>query len=135
MVENLGATATLNSSNVGTITATHNNTAAIIAQILPGNGQTLMAIYTIPSNKIGYLHSINITTEITADVNVRLRYRDQGQPIRTGGQIDIDGAHPYIDKIDPPQPLSPGADIWIEAQCDATSGGVSARFAIRLEDI
>jgi len=35
-------------NNIGTITATHNGTASPIAIIQPRQGQTLMAIYTIP---------------------------------------------------------------------------------------
>lgn len=38
-------------NNVGTITITHNGTAAPIAAIQPMNGQTLMAIFSVPKGK------------------------------------------------------------------------------------
>jgi len=44
-----------NQTNVGTITATADTDGTVTAQINPGNSQTLMAHYTVPRNKVGFI--------------------------------------------------------------------------------
>ena len=55
-------TAGSSGNNEGTITVTYTGGSDVAATISAGNGQTLMALYTIPAGYTGYLLSINISS-------------------------------------------------------------------------
>ena len=65
--------------NEGTITMTNTTSSNVIGQISVDNsgfGQTLMAIYTIPAGKTGYLISINGSSSKDNEHSFRLLARD-----------------------------------------------------------
>lgn len=65
--------------NEGTITMTNTTSSNVLAQISVDNsgfGQTLMAIYTIPAGKTGYLISINGSSSKDNEHSFRLLARD-----------------------------------------------------------
>ena len=49
-----------------------------VAKILEGNGQTLMAIYTIPAGKTGYLMRLDVTASDAATGEFKLMCREGG---------------------------------------------------------
>jgi len=55
-------TAGSSGNNEGTITVTYTGGSDVAATISEGNGQTLMALYTIPAGYTGYLLSMNISS-------------------------------------------------------------------------
>jgi len=74
--------------NAGTITATAATDGTITAVILPGDGQTEMAIYGVPSVQKALLHrwSVNIdrTTGVAIAVDFRLRVNENPNVQTTG---------------------------------------------------
>lgn len=72
--------ATSTSANAGTITATAASDATITAVILPGNGQTEMAIYGVPSTKTALLYrwscAVDQATAAGASIDFILRVNE-----------------------------------------------------------
>lgn len=123
----------------GNIDATAQTDGTVTWLILNGNNQTLMAIYTVPINKTGYI--VNWWSSLSKDVaaavaHVHLRagtlngfkYSVQPRAINTNGNSSLN--YPYIT----PRPIPPGSDIWVEANSNANLVGVSAGFEIMLVD-
>lgn len=107
--------------------------------ILNGNNQTLMAIRTVPADKIGYI--VQWWSSLSRDVanatsHVHLRagtfggfkYSVQPRAINTVGSSLL--GHMYVFA----RPIPGGSDIWIEASANAVNVGVSAGFGILLVD-
>ena len=76
-------------SNVGNISIIIDT--AKRAEILIGNGQTLMAIYTVPANKTGYLLKLQASPSKNTDVQFRLVTREFGGTFLVKGQFGTFG--------------------------------------------
>lgn len=124
----------------GAITAGVPNVSTTVrAVITPGNNQTLMAIYTIPAGKTGYL----VSESFTVSKGVTASFADFARYVREFGgvfQVKHDASagsesgghtrpHPF------PTPLPAKSDII--CRCTAASSnnmGISAEFDILLID-
>lgn len=103
------------------------------AKILAGNGQTLMAVYTVPAGKTAYLLNLTLSVDKNVDVIYKVMVReidDGGFQIK--GQFGTFGTsldHNY------PVPLkfTEKTDIEIQADAGNTSGG-GATFDLILVD-
>ena len=119
-------------TNQGNITVTVDS--AVRATILTGNGQTLMALYTIPANKKGYLTYFQGSMEKDTDAIFKLFSR----PIDDGvfnlkGQFGTHGAPVTYDyKI--PLEFEEKTDIEIQAKTGGTTGGGAIFDLILLDD-
>ena len=69
-------TAGSSGNNEGTITVTYTGGSDVAATISAGNGQTLMAVYTIPAGKTGYIININFSSAKDSEHTFRLMTRD-----------------------------------------------------------
>lgn len=120
------------STNAGDITVTVDS--AVRATILAGNGQTLMALYTIPDNKTGYLLKFqgSIEKQKECEFKIMTRPADDGDIFNIKGMF---GAFGSTVNYDYPVPLKIDAktDIEILAKAGATTG-VGAIFDIILID-
>ena len=110
-----------------------NIAGAIRAKILAGNGQTLMAVYTIPAGKTGYL--LNLTTSV--DKNVDVIYKLFSRKIDDGafnlkGQFGTFGT-PLDHSYPVPLKFEEKTDIEVRADAGNTSGG-GATFDLILVD-
>lgn len=121
-------------TNAGNITVTVDG--AIRAQIGVGNGQTLMALYTIPANKTGYLVKFQGSVEKAKECTFRIMTREvNGNGTRVFQNKGQFGSFAANVTYDYPVPLKLKAktDIQIRAKAGATTG-IGAIFDILLED-
>lgn len=119
-------------TNAGNITVTVDS--AIRAQIGTGNGQTLMAVYTIPANKTGYLIKFQGSVEKAKECEFRIMTREvNGTTVfQNKGQFGSFGATANYD-YPVPLKLTAKTDIEIRAKAGATTG-MGAIFDLLLED-
>ena len=118
-------------TNQGNITVTVDS--AVRATILTGNGQTLMALYTIPANKKGYLKYFQGSVEKNQDVIFKIFTRniDDGA-FNLKGQFGTFGT-PVTYDYQIPLEFDEKTDIEIQAKAGATTGG-GAIFDLILVD-
>jgi hypothetical protein len=117
--------------NVGIISV--NIGGQLRAKILADKGQTLMAVYTIPAGKTGYL--LNLTTSVDKDTGVT--YRLIARKIEDGG-FQIKGQYasfgaPLDHNYPIPLVFTEKTDIEIQAEAGNACGG-GATFDLILVD-
>jgi len=123
-------TANTGIANVGTLTVTVDSKSAAI--IAPTNGQTLMAIYTVPTRKKAYLIQLDVGSSKDAENEIRVMVKKNGQVQNTKDFISIRGG--FVTKpYSIPLYIPAESDIEIQAQSGATSA-VSAGFELVLVD-
>ena len=69
-------TAGTSGNNVGNISVTYTGGSDVAATISPGNGQTLMCLYTIPAGYTGYLLSIDVSSGKDQEMDFKFIQRD-----------------------------------------------------------
>jgi len=114
----------------GNITIANGGTT--YAQITTPYNQTLMAVYTIPNRKKGWLVATNISIEKQKEVVAKILTRQQGGVFRTNGIISS-FAVPFQRRWVVPQALPEKTDIEIQAKAGASTA-LSAGFEIILQD-
>lgn len=121
---------TSGTTNAGNITITVDS--AVRATILTGNGQTLMAVYTVPRGKRGYLVKFQGSIDKSQECIYKLFARPDGGAFNLKGQFGTFGTTVTYDY---PIPLKfdEKTDIEIQAKAGATAGG-GAIFDIILVD-
>lgn len=119
-------------TNQGNITITVDS--AVRATILTGNGQTLMALYTIPAGKTGYLIKFQGSVDKNQEVIFKLfaRPQDDNGVFNLKGQFGTFGV-PITYDYPVPLEFKAKTDIEIQAKAGATAGG-GAIFDLILVD-
>jgi len=102
------------------------------AIINPGTGQTLMALYTIPAGKTGYLLKINGSIDANNDALFRLYARPFGESFNVKGQFGVFASGFNYD-YPVPLKLEEKTDIEVKALSQNNVGG-GAIFDIILKD-
>ena len=126
-------------NNQGTITATGSTSSTVVAQIQPGNNQTLMAIYTVPAGYTAYMtkyyFSVNSATAAATQVDVAM-YISAGaggpQQIKHFLGSNDDGTSVYLHTFGIPLVIAEKSDIRLEGEANGTAD-VSAGFDLVLE--
>lgn len=111
---------------------TISNGGTTYAKIFAEMQQTLMAVYTIPAGKRGYLVSGNISVEKNQPVVAKLMARRPGGVLRVQGIVSTFGV-PFQRVWQLPPVLDEKTDIEIRAKAGATTS-IAAGFEIVLED-
>lgn len=121
---------------IGVITATASVSATVTAQIFDGNNQSLMAVYTIPGDKHGYLTkwwgSISNKTSAISTVILRAGTGTGTTFILQKRTISTSGSSSFEFKYDPPLFFPSFIDIFIEADVSTPNVGVSGGFDLLL---
>jgi len=104
----------------------------VYAKIFAEMQQTLMAVYTIPAGKRGYLVAANISVEKNQPVIAKLMVRKPGNVLRVQGIVSTFGV-PFQRVWQLPPVIDEKSDIEIRAKAGATTS-IAAGFEIVLED-
>lgn len=127
-------------TNAGIITATAQTDATITAAMQAGFGQSLMAIYGVPSTKRMNLTLIDasalkggvaVTVDITFVVNERADQADSG--FITKFIFSTESAHML--SIDPPLPVPGPAILKLQAESDQSNAAITGAFNGYLVDL
>jgi hypothetical protein len=131
-------------NNVGTITATAQVDATVTAQISIGNGTTLMAIYTIPAGKTGYMSNFSTTINkgaVGGLANMSLRQTKFAGPDGAGSIVEhyfslaTDGSSNVHRPFRPHKEIKERTDVWI--RCESVTANdidITGAFDIILVD-
>jgi hypothetical protein len=123
----------------GIITSTAETDGTVSCQIIDGNNQTLMAIYTFPSDKVGYIvrfwASLSRKTGAVSTVRLRAGVLDAVSYVQQTRSIGATGKSDFNDVFPTTLPIVGGADLWMEADTDTNGIGVSGGFTVLLKDV
>lgn len=133
-------TAGTGAENAGSISVRTQTGGTVRASIRIGNNQTLMAVYTIPDGKTGYLEDYYVdldTPPAGGDLDFKLRVRMENEVFQVKHIIGLvdDGTSHAIHSFTSPLILPEHTDIRIEAS-NAGAGAIasSAGFDLILID-
>ena len=125
-------TATTGTANVGTVTVTVDSKSAAI--ISAGRGQTLMALYTIPAGKKGYLVQLDVGNQKDLELEVALVFRNGSSNVwQTKDFITKRGGFTEKQYVLPIQ-INEKTDFEVRAKASATAA-VSAGFELTVLDV
>lgn len=108
----------------------------VVAKILEGNGQTLMAVYTVPAGKTAYFMQFQGTTDkVNAPMKFKLMARpfDNGTAFNIKGQFGTQGGNPVNFNYAVPLVFAEKTDLKIDIEAGGTVGA-GATFDIILVD-
>jgi hypothetical protein len=119
-------------TNVGTLTVTVDSIAAAI--VSPERGQTLMALYTIPAGKKGYIVQLDIASSASGEIDVTLLTRNGSSNVwATKEFLTIRGGFNEKNFILPLE-VNEKTDIEVRAKSSATAA-ISSGFEMIVIDV
>ena len=128
-------TAGTSGNNIGNISVTYTGGSDVAATITAGNGQTLMAVYTIPAGKTGYVVAMNFGSGKDQEQTCKLKTRDNtvaNSAFQTKEYLNIRGGFTYFPKKAITK-ITEKTDIELQAISSSTSSA-SGGFELILID-
>jgi len=126
-------TAGTSGNNEGTITVTYTGGSDVAATISPGNGQTLMCLYTIPAGYTGYLLSIDVSSGKDQEMDFKFIQRDNSvanAAFQTKQFLNVRGGQTTV-IFNAINIIPQKSDIYVSAISSSTSSA-SASFDLLL---
>jgi hypothetical protein len=107
-----------------------------VAKVLEGIGQSMMAVYTIPAGKTGYLMRLDVTAQGTATGSFKLYCRAGGEDnFRVLHTAEVNGTGgPYQLEYPIPQSITEKSDIDARMHTLSNNGRYTCTFDILLVD-
>jgi len=133
-LKNVGAT-----PYVGTVRVTNAGDTVTYAQIQTGNEQTLMALYTIPNGKTGYLCCGNasmagLKRDYSIDGHVYMRNYGGVYQLKNTFGLNADGTGYFQHHYQIPLPIAGKTDVRVQGISTSSGGVMNATFDILLID-
>lgn len=124
-----------NTVNAGEITwHTVSGSGTVVCAIAAGEGQTLMALYSVPSGKTGYLYTGDCSLNLSKEVTIKFYVRYPGAPFRAAHVVELAGSS-YRYDFPFPSTLPAGTDIEVRVDnANDNNCRVAANFDILLVD-
>jgi len=119
--------------NVGAITVRVASAGAVQAVITAGRNQTLMAVYTVPAGKVGYLEEVYFGAASNKIVEVALYVRPEGGVFNVKRVFHVFRA-PFQYTYPIPLPVAAKSDVVMRATAESAGDPVSAGFTLWYED-
>jgi len=126
-------TAGTSGNNVGNISVTYTGGSDVAATISPGNGQTLMTLYTIPAGYTGYLLSMNISSGKDQEMDFKFIQRDNSvanAAFQTKQFLNVRGGQTTV-IFNAINIIPQKSDIYVSGKASSTSSA-SASFDLLL---
>jgi len=101
-----------------------------VARITAGQGQTLMAVHTVPANYKAYIMQGVMTCQAGADASgfMYVRYNTTGAAFRVAHTFEISGGGPYIYPFTTPIEIPEKSDIDVRATVRSNNARITAAF-------
>lgn len=133
-VLNAGTTTTTNGNNIGDITIRKATGDTIQAQVLAGNGQTLMCVYTVPKGFTGYLTGYSLGSGEGKQVVFKSKFRNcmTNNCAFTVKDIREIFENTFLGELATPLVIPEMTDIVITGQVAAGDASASASFGMIL---
>ena len=120
-------------NNVGNISVTYTGGSDVAATISPGDGQTLMCLYTIPAGYTGYLLSLNVSSGKDQEMDFKFIQRNNNianSAFQTKQFLNVRGGQTTV-IFNAINVIPEKADIYVSAIASSTSSA-SASFDLLL---
>jgi len=126
-------TAGTSGNNIGNISVTYTGGSDVAATISPGNGQTLMCLYTIPAGYTGYLLSIDVSSGKDQEMDFKFIQRDNSianAAFQTKQFLNVRGGQTTV-IFNAINVIPQKSDIYVSGKASSTSSA-SASFDLLL---
>lgn len=127
-----------NTDILGNVSIRNSTTLQVYAQILDGNNQTLMSIYTIPADCTGYLikykaTAFNPQSASTIGYTLQMKVREFGKIFRVQSITSVTTSSESVHHFPFPIKLEPKSDIIFNVvTANGNNGAVNVDFDIAL---